>query len=247
MVKAIVEEAHKRGKHIASHVSNADDLAMRIRVGIDSMEHLGGTTGGRYSQESLDLLVESRVAVVPTLNVGLVYKETEEFPERLEDPEALRFFPADLADIIRRSTRDFSHLRYFDGAKVQNSGGTQARFKQLLDAGVRILMGTEAGTPLNFHSSAAAREMVWMNRLGMTPMQVIIASTRGPAQFLRMDRKYGSIEVGKIADIIAVDGNPLHDMGVMHRVSVVIKDGIVHKGDAAAPKTSSTSSASSRH
>lgn len=246
MVKAIVEEAHKRGKHVASHVSNADDLKMRIHAGIDSMEHMGGTTGGRYSQESLELMAERRLAVVPTLNVGLVYKETEEFPERLEAPEALRFFPADLADIIRRSARDFTHLRYFDGAKVENEGGTQARFKQLIDAGVRVLMGTEAGTPLNFHSSAAAREMVWMNRLGMSPMQVIVASTRGPAQFLRMDRKYGSIEVGKIADIIAVDGNPLHDMGVMHRVSVVIKDGVVHKGDAAARAPTTSSSASGR-
>lgn len=46
----------------------------------------------------------------------------------------------------------------------------------------------------------------------------------------RLDQKYGSIEAGKIADIIAVDGNPLHDMAVMHRVSVVIKDGVVYKG-----------------
>ena len=79
-----------------------------------------------------------------------------------------------------------------------------------------------------------------MNRLGMDPMDVIVASTRAPAQFLRMDQKYGSIEVGKVADIIAVDGNPLFDMAVMHRVSVVVRDGIVFKGDAAAAGTPRT-------
>ncbi len=240
MVKAIVEEAHKRGKHVASHVRGHADLAMRIAAGIDSMEHMGATTGDRYTAETLDLLASSRLAVVPTLNVGLVYKETEEFPERLEDPAALAFFPTEFADLIRRSARDYTNLRYFDGAKTANKGRTQARFKQLLDAGVRILMGTEAGTPLNFHSTAAAREMVWMNRLGMDPMDVIVASTRAPAQFLRMDQKYGSIEVGKVADIIAVDGNPLFDMAVMHRVSVVVRDGIVFKGDAATAGTPRT-------
>ncbi len=241
MVRAIVEEAHKRGKHVASHVRNAADLKMRIGVGIDSMEHMGGTTGDRYTQESLDLLAGTRTAVVPTLSVGLVYKETEEFPERLEDPAALAFFPADLAETIRRSARDFPHLRYFDNAKVGNKGRTQALYKQLVDAGVRVLMGTEAGTPLNFHSSAAAREMVWMNRLGMDEMDVIVASTRGPAQFLRLDQKYGSIEIGKVADLIAVDGNPLYDMAVMHRVSVVVKDGVVFKGEASGPDASAGS------
>ena len=189
MVKAIVEEAHKRGKHVASHVRGHADLAMRVAAGIDSMEHMGAATGDRYTHETLELLAASRLAVVPTLNVGLVYKETEEFPERLEDPAALAFFPAEFSDLIRRSARDYTTLRYFDGARTGNKGRTQARFKQLLDAGVRILMGTEAGTPLNFHSSAAAREMVWMNRLGMDAMDVIVASTRAPAQFLRMESK----------------------------------------------------------
>jgi imidazolonepropionase-like amidohydrolase len=95
---------------------------------------------------------------------------------------------------------------------------------------------------MNFHKDAAAREMVWMNKLGMDPMQVILRSTRGPAQFLRIDDKYGSIEVDKIADVIAVDGNPLHDLGVMHRVSVVIKDGVVYKGEPATVRGTSTSS-----
>ena len=122
MVKAIVEEAHKRGKHVASHVRGHADLAMRVAAGIDSMEHMGATTGDRYTQETLDLLTSSRLAVVPTLNVGLVYKETEEFPERLEDPAALAFFPTEFADLIRRSTRDYTTLRYFDGAKTGNKG-----------------------------------------------------------------------------------------------------------------------------
>ncbi len=218
-VRAITEEAHKRGKHVAGHADSVEDMKMRMRAGVDSIEHIGlgrsGAAGGSYALEMLAHIAESRVAIVPTLNVGLVYDETEAFPGRLEDPSELQFFPMEFQDVIRKSVQNFSHLRYFD-EKRRGGAHVPHLFKQLVDAGARILMGTEAGTPLNFHHSAAAREMVWMNRLGMAPMDVILASTRMPAQFLRMDRQIGSVEVGKLADIIAVDGNPLHNMAAMH-------------------------------
>ena len=242
MVRAITEEAHKRGKHVASHVTGAEDLKMRIRAGIDSVEHLGngraGASGNNYSPEILDLLARTGIPIVPTLNVGLVYEETEQFPGRIEEPAALPGLPADLQDMVRASLRNYSHLRYFDSKRAANSD-LRRLFRQLLDAGVNVLMGSEAGTPLNFHASAAAREMVWMNRLGMDPMAVIVASTRGPARFLKMDDRYGSIEVGKVADIIMVDGNPLQDMAVMHRVGFVMKEGVVFKGGSG-PEPQST-------
>jgi imidazolonepropionase-like amidohydrolase len=234
MVRAICEEVHKRGKHVAAHVHDDENLDMRLRAGIDSIEHLGvGRSGAttRYKPETLELWAESRAPSMPCLSKYFVYRDTERFPERLEDPDALRFFPVKYQNMIRESIRNFSHLRYFDG-RGETREDLPRLFRQVLEAGIPIYLGTEAGTPLNFHANAAAREMIWMHRLGMPAMDVILASTRGPARFLRIEERYGSIQEGKIADVIAVDGNPLYDMDVMHNVSVVIKDGWVYKGTA---------------
>jgi imidazolonepropionase-like amidohydrolase len=68
-----------------------------------------------------------------------------------------------------------------------------------------------------------------MNKYGMEPMDTIKAATMETAKLLRIDSKLGSIESGKIADIIAVDGNPLNDLSVMQNVVFVMKEGNVYK------------------
>ena len=73
-------------------------------------------------------------------------------------------------------------------------------------------MGTDSGTPMNFHSEALWREIKVHVDMGMTPMRAIAAATRVNAQIIGKPRDLGSIEPGKIADIIVVNGNPLFDI-----------------------------------
>jgi len=83
---------------------------------------------------------------------------------------------------------------------------------------------------MNFHSEALWREIKVHVDMGMTPMRAIAAATRVNAQIIGRGRDLGSIEPGKIADIIVVDGNPLFDITALAHVEVVVKDGVVYKG-----------------
>jgi imidazolonepropionase-like amidohydrolase len=74
-------------------------------------------------------------------------------------------------------------------------------------------------------------EFVYMTEAGMPPMEAIQSATKNAATMLNMWDKLGSIEKGKIADIIAVDGDPLTDIQVMGKVVFVMKDGKVYKKD----------------
>lgn len=105
--------------------------------------------------------------------------------------------------------------------------------KKAYDRGVRCLFGTDTGTPLGMHGHQH-QEFMYMTNAGITPADTLLAATRYAAEFLMWDDRIGTIQNGKLADIIAIDGNPLADMSVMTRdnISFIMKDGIIYKNIA---------------
>jgi imidazolonepropionase-like amidohydrolase len=99
-------------------------------------------------------------------------------------------------------------------------------------AGVKIAFGTDSGVSAHGDN---AEEFVLMVQGGMTPMQAIQSATMEGARLLRIQDKLGSIEKGKIADIVAVKGDPLADISAMLDVSFVMKEGVVYKSELESP------------
>jgi len=99
-------------------------------------------------------------------------------------------------------------------------------FKLALDGGVKIAFGTDAGV---MKHGTNAREFELMVRYGMTPMQAIVAGTASGATLLGVERDAGTIAVGKRADIVAAQGDPLQNITVLQHVDFVMKDGKVFK------------------
>jgi imidazolonepropionase-like amidohydrolase len=102
----------------------------------------------------------------------------------------------------------------------------QQTFGKAYKAGVRIAFGTDAGV---FPHGENGKEFGYMVEAGMPPMEAIKAATVSAAAVLGMGEKIGTIEAGKLADIIAVDDNPLLNIKTMEKVSFVMKDGVVYK------------------
>jgi len=162
-----------------------------------------------------------------------VYPDTAEFPERLQDPELKKAFGADIYAEVQRSLASWWTLGYFqrtDREMLYRERGV----KQFIESGAVMGMGTDSGTPMNFHSEALWREIKVHVDMGMTPMRAIAAATRVNAQIIGRGRELGSIEPGKIADLIVVNGNPLFDITALSHVDLVVKDGLVYKGAVAA-------------
>ncbi len=99
-------------------------------------------------------------------------------------------------------------------------------FAKAFKAGVNIAFGTD--TAVSPHGDNL-KELQYMVEAGMPAYEAIKSGTVGSSRLLRIDDKFGTIEDGKMADIIAGDGNPLDDITLMQNVSFVMKDGVVHK------------------
>src|SRR5437868_2441023 len=100
-------------------------------------------------------------------------------------------------------------------------------FSRALKRGVKIAFGTDAGG-FPWDAMNEAKEFSYETKFGMTPMQAIQTATRNAADLLDMSDRIGTIETGKLADIVAVPGNPLNDITAMERVGFVMKDGAVY-------------------
>ena len=228
-VKAIVDEAHKHGKTVAAHAHRSEEIRQGLRAGVDCFEHTGLATKPGYEDDILAMIRERNATLYwcPTMEGLFLYDQTRQNPERVDDQRLKADLPADIYKDIHASLRDVSQLAYF--RLVPRRIPTLAnKFRQLREAGVTMVVGTDSGIPLNFHFDSTWRELKTMVDLGMPPMEAIRAATYWPAQMLKQP-DLGTIAPGKLADVIVVDGDPLTDMTALRHVVHVVKDGVVFK------------------
>jgi imidazolonepropionase-like amidohydrolase len=95
---------------------------------------------------------------------------------------------------------------------------------------VKIAFGTDSGVSAHGEN---AREFGYMVEAGMPPIEAVLSATRNASDLLGASDRVGSIQKGRFADIIAVDGDPLKDISEMRRVRFVMKGGVIYKGGAA--------------
>jgi imidazolonepropionase-like amidohydrolase len=111
-------------------------------------------------------------------------------------------------------------------------------FRRAVQAGAKMAFGSDAGV---YPHGDNGRQFAKMVEWGMTPMQAIQAATVHAATLLGATDRLGSLTAGKLADLVAVPGDPTADIRVMERVSFVMKDGVVHKRPGGVPAGTSAS------
>jgi len=232
---AIVAAAHKHNLKVHAHLYDEEAVRNAFDAGVDVLQHVGSAGTPPYSEKLVADIVASGRPVVPTAAHRVwVYPATMVFPERLDDPEFKdEFGPALYAEVMS-SFADFEGLSYFATIDRQMFFGDKS-LRQWIDSGATIGMGTDNGTPMNFHKDALWRELKVFVDHGMTPQQAIIDATRINARIMGIP-DLGTIEPGKLADVIAVEGDPLFDITALAQVKVVVKDGVIYKGGPAVPK-----------
>lgn len=104
--------------------------------------------------------------------------------------------------------------------------------RRLQSAGIPIAVGTDAGNPLTLHGPSVYLELEALREAGLTPMEVIVAATRNGARAMRREADIGTIERGKLADLLVLRSDPLTDLSAVRRVLWVVRAGVIHERSA---------------
>jgi len=230
--KAIADAAHKHGLRVHAHVYDPVNVRDALEAGIDVLTHVGSAGMPTYDPALVKAIaVKGTPVVVTAAHRAFLFPATVDFPERLQDPQLKEDFGPQIWEEVQNSLKGFQRLSYFSTTD-QEIRFSRASLGQWIESNATMGMGTDSGTPMNFHTEALWREMKAHVDVGMSPQRAISAATRVNAEILGKGKELGTIEPGKLADVIVVRGNPLFDITALANVEVVVKDGTVYKGGA---------------
>ena len=206
-LRAIVDEAHNRDRPVLAHCRCTDAINVALDAGVDTILHCAfydNDGSYRFDQKTADRLAVSEVWLNPTMGLGNANRE------RLIKVKAERELTPDEEDRLERST--------------VSGANSLAQFSALVTAGVKLVGGSDCGWSY-YPFGDFQGEIMSLHKAGLSPLEAIYAGTRSPAAALRNLDTIGTVETGKEADLLVVNGDPSQDLECLRDVVAVFKGG----------------------
>ena len=206
-LSAIVDEAHNRDRTVLAHCRCTDAINVALDAGVDTILHCAfydNDGSYRFDQKTADRLAISEVWLNPTMGLGNANRE------RLIKIKAERELTPDEEDRLERST--------------VSGANSLAQFSALVTAGVKLVGGSDCGWSY-YPFGDFQGEIMSLHKAGLSPLEAIYAGTRSPASALGNLDTIGTVETGKEADLLVVNGDPSQDLECLRDVVAVFKGG----------------------
>jgi imidazolonepropionase-like amidohydrolase len=231
IVKAAGDAAHAANVRLAVHATELVTAKAALRAGADYLVH--SVIDEPVDDEFIALARRNHALYCPTIFVFTSYElalsntwQPTDAERRLADPQILmamrdletmpkELIPPPVAKLMAAPPDTAP-----PPVALQNLRAVWA-------AGIPVVMGTDAGNIGTLHGPSVFREMEIMARAGLTPLQVLRSATVNGAKAMGMERDLGTLEAGKLADLVILDADPLRDVNNLSRIDHVVKDGHV--------------------
>jgi len=209
--RAVIDEAHQRGLRVAAHIFYLEDAKDVLRAGADFIAH--SVRDKEIDDEFISLMKKRDIPYCPTLTRELSAFVYESTPPFFSDPFFLREADHEVVAQLQEPQRQEA-MRKSETAQRYKSALTVARrnLKRAVDAGLLVVMGTDAGAFANrFQGYFEHLEMEMMAEAGLTPAQILRTATVDAARAMRVEG-IGSITKGAWADFVVLERDPLKDI-----------------------------------
>lgn len=233
-VTAVGDEAKKHGLPLIVHATGLEEAKAALRAGATLLVH--SVWDLHIDDEFIALAKKNGTILTPTLTVAAGYGRmfasvVGEIPTNVDDPNRC----VDAQTVAKvRATGKMKDPSITVAQVLNREQRTREReqiaadnLMHLIEAGIPIATGTDAGNPLTLHGVSMYTEMEAMQKAGMSPMQVIVSSTAVAARAARFDDVTGTIEKGKDADLLLLDADPTRDVKNFRRVRFVMRAGVL--------------------
>jgi len=236
-VMAAGEEAARLGLPLIVHATGLAEAKQALRAGARMLVH--SVDDADVDDEFLALAKKNGTVYCPTLTVldGYVridrWVATGKSPE-IDDPNGCvdAETRARIASAPPAADADAAaKLQKFEAYSANASKVMARNLKRVSDAGIPVAMGTDAGNPLTLHGQSVYAEMEAMQAAGMSPMQVLVAATRGGSRAMGAEKESGTLERGKSADLIVVGSDPTRDVANLRQLRFVMRGGVLRSLD----------------
>lgn len=225
MIQAIVDEASAHGLRVFAHVSSPHELDAAMAGGVAGVVHAVSERPFPSTTVGADLAARD-FHTVATLSLYDAFIRYAEDPRRLDDP------------FLRETVTD-EEIRMFEEAGMLDAGpladsipfwrsetdAVMAEVAELHRLGVPIVLGTDVGNPMVFAGYTAHEELANLVKGGLTPLEAVQAATINAARMIDQSDEFGTIEVGKRADLLILDADPLADIRNSRRIRSVVARG----------------------
>jgi len=220
VIDAILDQARKYNIPVTAHIYSLADTEHLVQAGAAGFLHMIQDT------ENIDpvfiaRLRDLRLVFAPTLvrqELGWLYAE---HPQMLDDPDVARTVDAGSIDAARQDARS-SHVTRADRQDFERA---MRNTRKLAAGGVLIGVGSDGGSTLDFPGLMTHREIELLVEAGFSPMDAIVAATRNGALALRKGDEIGTVESGRLADLILVSANPLEDVRNLRKIDRLMLNG----------------------
>jgi len=229
VLQALVDEAHRLQLKVYVHAPQLARAREALRAGVDGLLH--GIVDEPIDQDFMALLKKNGAPYVPTLGMFEDVADVSAFARR-QSPywDQLGLQPPAIysAYISGFGVQLFQTLLNNSVSTKQHLPVLRANLKQVFDAGIPIVMGTDTGFFGVLLGVATPLEMELTVEAGLKPADVIRAATINAARMIGRENEQGTIEAGKVADVLILDANPLDNIGAVRRIYRVVKGGVVY-------------------